>query len=204
VKGKSLAASLEWIEPEQNPWGIRILDCRPMTLTSTLITETREVADTFARPTDGTDHIGHAPVNASRLDCDLIYPFNGESRDGPLFFADVMEDKWDIYLYDGHVYFVRSWTRELHLRAKIELALPQARIPWIEAVKTAAYEPASFAIRAVDFLMKSHLYRVEVPHPAPDRFATDPTAIAGFSMTMFGRWASFATLEETLGVHAHP
>src|SRR5438445_5307198 len=46
-------------------------------------------------------HKGLSPANSSRLACDLRFPFNGESYDGPLFLADVMEDKWDIYLYDG-------------------------------------------------------------------------------------------------------
>ena len=34
--------------------------------------------------------------------------------------AQRMEDRWDIYLYDGNLYFARSWTGELGHRARVE------------------------------------------------------------------------------------
>jgi hypothetical protein len=144
--------------------------------------------------------MGLSPANASRLECDLHFPFNSESYDGPLFLADVMEDKWDIYLYDGHLYFARSWSGNLLFRAKIRLGGRDARIPWVEAELRGDYEDPIFAISVVDFLMKSHLYGREVPHPIPHGYSDNPLTIARFSMEVFGRWASYAKLGDTTGV----
>lgn len=202
VEGQALADALRWVEPQQNPWRLRILDCRPLTLTSTSTTKDPRLAESFAdlRRSDGSQHKGLSPPNALRLDCDLHFPFNGKSYDGPLFLADVMEDKWDIYLYDGHLYFARSWSGKLSLRAKISLTASDARIPWIEAELQDDYEDPIFATSTVDFLMKSHLYRREVPHPVPKGYSDDPEKIASFSMNVFGRWASFATIGDTTGI----
>jgi hypothetical protein len=202
VKGQSLADALHWVEPEQNAWRLRILDCRPLTLTSTSVTNDPRIVESFAnlRQSDGSQHKGLSPANASRLDGDLHFPFNGESLDGPLFLADVMEDKWDIYLYGGHLYFARSWSGDLKLRAKIDLVAPDARITWVEAELRDEYEDPTFVISAVDFLMKSHLYGREVPHPIPEGFSGSPEAIAGLSMSLFGRWASFARLGDTTSI----
>jgi hypothetical protein len=199
VAGEPLSVALKWVEPDQNPWRLRVLDCRPLTLTSTLITGDPRVADRFARlrESDGTEHKGLSPASASRIECDLHYPFNGQSYDGPLFLADVMEDKWDIYLYNGCLYFARSWSGDLRFRAKIEFAVPDASIPWVEAELSDDFEDPGFVVRTVDFLMKSHLYGTEVPHPISAGFSDNPETVARFSMTMFGRWASFATFEDT-------
>jgi hypothetical protein len=202
VEGQKLADALRWLEPEQNPWGLRLLDCRPLTLTSTSTTDDPRTARSFAnfRLSRGSQHKGLSPANSSRLECDLRFPFNGESDDGPLFLADVMEDKWDIYLYDDHLYFARSWSGELRLRAKIDFAAPEARIPWVEADLRGELGDPIFVISTVDFLMKSHLYRSETPHPIPQGHSDDPQKIAAFSMNVFGRWASFAKLGDTTGI----
>jgi hypothetical protein len=202
VKGETLAEALRWLEPQQNAWGLRLLDCRPLTVTSTSLTNDRRIAESFAklRYSDGRQHMGVSPANAARLDSDLLFPFNGESLDGPLFLADVMEDKWDIYLYDEHLYFARSWSGDLPLRAKIEFAAPVARIPWVEAELRGDYEDPVFVISTVDFLMKTHVHGTEVPHPVPEGFSDDPETIARFSMTLFGRWASFAKIGDTTGI----
>jgi hypothetical protein len=199
VKGEPLSVALRWAEPQQNEWRLRILDCRPLTLTSTLITNDPRMAERFAylRESDGRQHKGSSPANASRIECDLRYPFNGESYDGPLFVADVMEDKWDIYRYNGCLYFARSWSGELRFRAKIEFAVQAASIPWIEAELSDDFEDPGFVVRTVDFLMKSHLYGMEVPHPISPGFSENPEKVARFSLTMFGRWASFATFADT-------
>jgi hypothetical protein len=63
----------------------------------------------------------------------LSYPFNGESKDGPLFVAQQMEDKWDIYLYESNLYFARSWTGDLVLRAAIVFKEKVAAITEVEA-----------------------------------------------------------------------
>src|SRR5437667_10541486 len=107
-------SQLAWLGPEQNPFGLRVLDLRPFSTTMISATADPSIATRFGqlRTASGEEHRGRHPEDAVVTPCNLTYPFNGESRDGPLFKAQQMEDKWDIYLHDGHLYFARSWTRE--------------------------------------------------------------------------------------------
>jgi hypothetical protein len=100
----------------------------------------------------------------------LTYPFGGEARDGPLYVAQRMEDKWDIYLYDGYLYFARSWTGELAYRARIEFQERAAVVTGIDVSRTRLMNEPPLAIRTVDFLIKTHLHRREAPHPLPEWF----------------------------------
>lgn len=108
-----------------------------------------------------------------------------------------MEDKWDIYLYDGHLYFARSWTGELTFRAKIEFKERQAIITNVQAGRAKVMDDPALAVRMVDFLVKSHLHRKEAPHPLPRGFPTDNKTIALCSFSEYGRWAYYASAEDT-------
>src|SRR5438132_3400152 len=103
-------------------------------------------------------------------------------------------------IYMTGLYFARSWTGELWLRAKIDFSALDARIPWVEAKLDGDYADPIFVISVVYFLLKSHLYRRELPHPVPEEYSDNPETIANFSMNAFGRWASFASLGDTTGV----
>ena len=87
----------------------------------------------------------------------------GQSRDGPLFVARQMEDKWDIYLYDGHLYFARSWTGELVFRAVIEFAAPQAVLTTVEANRALGVQSEQpFHERSSGSLVRNEPEQVEV------------------------------------------
>jgi hypothetical protein len=130
----------------------------------------------------------------------FAYPFNGESRDGPLFVAQQMEDKWDIYLCDGHLYFSRSWMGELVFRATIEFKEKEAVITEVEASRAKVMDDPGLGVRVVDFLMKTHLYRKEAPHPFPQDFPEDKKALALYSFSEYGRWAYSGSFEDTIKV----
>jgi len=108
-----------------------------------------------------------------------------------------MEDKWDIYLWDGYLYFARSWTDELIFRAKVNLSDRGMKIPAVDARSQIVKGDRSLAVRQVDFLVKSHLFKQEVPHTLPLDLPDDPQQIAMYSFQLFGRWASYATYEDT-------
>ena len=108
-----------------------------------------------------------------------------------------MEDKWDIYQFEGHLYFARSWQGKLVFRAKIDLNKEELNLIWVEADLKSADGDTALVVRQVDFLIKSHLYRRETPHPIPANFPAQADEIAAYSMSQFGRWASFATYEDT-------
>lgn len=190
---------LAWIEEGQSPYGVRILDCRSVSRSLLSMTKDASVAQRFAelRSSQGHSHRGRVPANAVQIGCDLRYPHDGEVKDGPVFIAEVMEDKWDIYLYDGYLYFARSWTGDLFCRAKIDFSGEKAVISSVEANPEMVGGDTALAVGQVDFLVKSHIYQREVPHPIPSDLRDDPKVIALFSFSQYGRWASFATYEDT-------
>jgi len=190
---------LAWIEAEQSPYPMRVLDCRSVCRSMVSTTKDQSVAMRFAelRQSTGERHRGKAPANVMVLECDLRYPHQGEARDGPLFVAEVMEDKWDIFLLDGHLYFARSWTGDLVFRAKVAFEGEEVVISRVEANSKTIAGDGALAVRQVDFLVKSHLFMREVPHPLPAGFPDNPEQIALYSFAQYGRWGSFATYEDT-------
>jgi hypothetical protein len=198
--GQAVSDLLRWIEAEDNPFGMRVLDCRPLSLTTVSVTSKPEIASRFAdlRRSTGKEYVGAAPPSSSRSECNLIYPAALEIKEGPLFKAMRFEDKWDIFLYDDLLYFSRSWTGILQFRARLEFSEKLVRLIWIESAQGERHaEPTSQAAKDVDFLIKSHLYRLEGPHSLPADVPDDPSIIAGFSISRYGRWASFATYDDT-------
>ena len=109
-----------------------------------------------------------------------------------------MEDKWDIYFHEDHLYFARSWTGNLIYRADCKVVGHYLIVSSILAMDEFTFKDDRYAVRAVDFLIKSHLLRMEVPHPLPAIGTDDVRQIVMFSFSEFGRWASFATFEETI------
>jgi hypothetical protein len=195
-------SQLSWLGPDQNPFGLRVLDCRPFSTTMISVTKDPNIAARFSqlRKASGEEHRGQHPEDAVAARCDLVYPFNGESRDGPLFVAQQMEDKWDIYLYDGHLYFTRSWTGEFVFRATIEFKEKEAVITQVEASRPKVMDDPIFSVRIVDFLMKTHLFRKEAPHPFPQGLPEDKKALALYSFSEYGRWAYYGSFEDTTKV----
>jgi hypothetical protein len=192
-------SQLAWLGPDENPFHIRVLDCRPFSTAMISTTQDPSIAARFGqlRSASGEEHRGRHPEDAVVARCELSYPLNSESRDGPLFLAQQMEDKWDIYLYDGHLYFARSWTGDLVFRAAFECKEKEAVITAVEASRAQVMGDAALAVRAVDFLVKTHLCRQEAPHPFPQGFPEDKKALAVYSFSGYGRWAFYGSFEDT-------
>ena len=55
-----------------------------------------------------------------------------------------------------------------------------------------------YAIRQVDYLIKSHLYGLRVPHPLPSGLSRNPQVVAALSFSLYGNMCSFGTFEDTL------
>ena len=195
----SIFEKLTWLDEESNPFGVRCLDCRIFSRSMVATTQDPTVATRFSelRKSMGEQHVGKLPSNPYTVQCRLTYPHNGQSKDGPLFIAENMEDKWDIYLYNGYLYFARSWTGDLVFRAKINFNESQAVITTIDSNAQVTSQNPLHIAQQVDFLVKSHLYKQEVPHPLPADLPNEIQAIALYSFSQYGRWASFATYADT-------
>lgn len=187
-----------WIPADESEFGIEVFDCAPFCQSMMSTTSNPDIAASFSglRASMGEDYRGQLPSNPLAIACQLSYPFSGEANDGPLFKAKEMEDKWDIYLYDSCLYFVRSWTGQLNYQATIRFDDGEARVSTVTVDSEGNPDPR-FTIATVDFLIKTYIYGQQVPHPLPPQLPRDAQSVTLFSFSQFGRWARFGTYEDT-------
>jgi len=192
-------STVRWVSASDNPLGVDLLDCRSFSQSMLAVTKDPKIAESYAtlRGSSGEHYRGRTPEDSKTCDCDLRYPHQGDTRDGPIFKAEVMEDKWDIYLYDGDLYFARSWTGELEYRAKIVIREDGAHVIAVTARAALDEADPSYSVAVVDYLIRSHLYRLPVPHPLPESIGKDPRQLALFSFSRYGRHGRFGTFADT-------
>jgi hypothetical protein len=197
---ESESHSAHWLKPEENSFGIELLDCRRVALGMISMTSDPKIAARFLelRSSRGEELRGMKPSHARTIACNLIYPHEGMPSDGPHYKAQKMEDKWDIYLYDGHLYFVRSWSGKLTYRAEVEFNGKMATVTTVDAIQQD--ENDELVVRTVDYLVKSHLYCLEVPHPLPTGAQKGVEWLAMYSFSQFGRRGLYGTFADTLGI----
>jgi len=194
-----LVPELNWIPREESPFKLRVLDVRSFTLSMVASPADRKLAERFIelRTSNGRQYAGKRPDDAMHIDCQLRYPHGGPTRDGPLVMAKEMEDKWDVFLFDNELYFTRSWTGVLAYKARIDFLDTNAIVSSIDAVSQNVRGGSWLGICAVDFLVKSLLYRRLAPHAVPPAIPNDEMGIAAFSFQEYGRWAAYASFEDT-------
>lgn len=189
----------QWLSKNDpcNPFSLDGFDCHSYVRSLLSTTLNRDVALSFGslRYSDGQSVRGSRPENAIEIPCMLSYEHGGEASEGILFKSAVMEEKWDIYLYGGCVYFCRSWTGLIAFVAEITPVEKSLQVSRIWAADS--YEQA-LAIQQVDFLIKSHIYKRQVPHPLPSDLQREPNAVATYSFAQYGRLCSFGSFESTL------
>ncbi len=198
-KQREGTASLEWLEPGTgNPFGIRVLDVRPLTQTMLSTTKNPDIAASFARlrQSDGSDLTAFSVDEFVSISTELHVPLPAPPADGPLFKAQAMEDKWDIYSFDSSLYFARSWTGELVHKALYRFCDGELIVTSIESAPDHSHQ----ADQVVLFLLVSHVLGRPFPNPILDFFRGDPQQIAMYSYSAFGRHALFATEDDVTKV----
>jgi hypothetical protein len=192
---------LRWLEPDETPFGVRCLDLRPLSRSYTSMTSDLDIVIRFneLRASAGVEHRGAVPESAILVACDLRYPHVRAFDEGPVFKAMEMEDKWDIYFFQDHLYFARSWTGALIFRASITFTGEEAVVDSIQADDEFSMDSEPLTRRMVDFLIKSHILGLEVPLPLPPGFSEDPRKIFAFAFNQYGRRASFAVFDDLTG-----
>ncbi|MEO5988311.1 MAG: hypothetical protein ABIU54_04290 [Candidatus Eisenbacteria bacterium] len=193
-RGEDPFERLEWLEADANPFGVRALDCQPMANAMPAMQEPAAAARFVElRGLDGARLRDQHPEEPTHIACALQWPFPRPATDGVLFRAEVMEDRWDVFLIEGWFYFVRSWSGQLVYRASVRFEPGRAIARVIEAPSEAVREDAAFCVREVDYLLKSHVLDAMVPHPLPAAMPNNPKQIALFSFSRHGRRGCFAT-----------
>jgi hypothetical protein len=190
---------VQWVAAADNPFGVELLDCSSFARSMIATTGDPAIADLYARlrKSMGDQYRGCVPETSASCECDVRYPHKGATRDGPLFKAVAMEDKWDIYLYDGALYFARSWSGELEYVARITFCEDGAHVIAVSARKALVDSDPLYPIAAVDYLIRSHLYRMPVPHPLPKALGREPRQLALFSFSQYGRYGLYGTFADT-------
>ena len=195
---------MKWIEANDNPYKLRVFDCREYAVNSISTTQNEEIAKSFSstRQSDGKEYIGKFPHNGAKVEVDLnfytkIFPgFENGIADGVLFKAKSMEEKWDIYKYANFIFYVRSWTGEIIYFSnyidtdtgfKVDLIV-------LDDSKIDDSNP-QFEFLVVEYLIHSHILNLTVPHPIPKTLKDDPESISAYSFSMFGNRGYFATYD---------
>jgi hypothetical protein len=187
---------LLWIPPERNPFGILLLDVRPLTQTAASWTKDPSIVEQYGaqRENNGLSLVVTAIDDAEVIECGLSFDLPRPTDEGPVFKAQCMEDKWDIYNYAGNLLFARSWTGQLIFRALIAPDADNLVITAIQSHKDYAQQAAQH----VAFLVMSHLEGIPFPHMLPAVIPDDPSEMALASFHLFGRRALYATHEDIL------
>jgi hypothetical protein len=187
----------------ENAFGVDVWDCRAFTHNMVSTTGSAEIARRYVelRSSQGDEYRGQTPTNAHLITCNFTYPSSQRPSDGTLFKSKQMEDKWDIYLLDERLYFVRSWTGELTFTAQVRHELGALHLTALAAEE---HQDPAFAPQVVDYLVKTHVLRHEVPHPLPPHLPPTARNIALFSFSSFGRRCSFGTYADTITMQTSP
>jgi len=193
--GGKPAPDIRWVEAADNPWGVRLLDVRPVTLTMLSTSGDPQCASnavSFGQE-DGTTFIGEAPPVARVVEANLRFPIDRLLADGVLFAPREMEHKWALFFHRGEIICVRSWLRRVHAVARVEQRQDHLAITQVRGTFGAEDEEPALTTRTLDYLLRSHALDTAYPAPIPAGMENDPKAAAMWCMSMFGNRASFAT-----------
>lgn len=191
-------AAIRWLAPSENRWGLEVLDCTQYANTMMSFTGDVEIAKKYQnlRRSTGEELPSQVFNPTLSIPCDLAYKIRRRAPDGPIFKSQVMEVKWDIYLYNDQLYFCRSWGGELFYRATAECEPPTLRVLLVE---TSQRIDEKNAVRNLDFLMKSHALQAKALHPLSESMGRDTQKLAQFSFAAYGCRGLYGTFEETIG-----
>ncbi|MEO3402978.1 hypothetical protein AAFN85_03690 [Mucilaginibacter sp. CAU 1740] len=199
--------NFKWYDPgDGNPLNKRILDIRPYTQYMISTTNDWKTAERFItnRKITGEEYKGFEFKGAISVNAQLTYPHNGKRLEGICYKASEMEDKWDIYIWDDIIYFVRSWTSVVAYKAFVNYSDDKLIIHKVEFETRDDNESESLiAINNVHFLISTLAGKTVMPHTIPGHLKTYEE-IARYSFSLFGRNCWYATYEDILDTTITP
>ena len=197
---EAIFSSARWASHAAGEKSIKVCECMQSAMGMLALTADQKVARAFVehRQDDGEAYRDKLPADANELAVSHTYKELEPPPDGPVFKAIQMEDKWDIYYLHGAFQFVRSWTGDLVITAEVRI---EDKDMHIEKIHTGQTDDPEFALKVVDYLLKSHCLDMIVPHPLPDAVKDLPSDIAKYSFAQHGRRGWMATRDDTLGIY---
>jgi hypothetical protein len=188
-------AEVPWIEASENPWGVRLLDVRPVTHTMTSASQDPSCAKNAISfgGDDGTSFIGQAPRGNQTVELGLRFPIDRVLADGVLFAPRQMEHKWALFVHERRLIFVRSWTRTVYAIAEVTHYPDHVVLTTLHGTLLGDGESSELSARVADYLVYSHALGVAYPAPLPAGMSQSPKNAALWCMSSYGNRASFAT-----------
>ena len=186
---------IQWVEITDKPWGTRVLDLRPVTLSMTATSGDPQCAANALsfRNEDGTAFIGQEPAVARIIEAHLQFQKEKFLADGVLFNPSQMEHKWAIFYHQHQMMFVQSWRREVRVIAYVEEHETHIVLTSVQGTFCEEDEDPSLTLRVLDFLIKSHARGIDFPAPLSPGMERDSSKAAMWCFSMFGNMAQFAT-----------
>ncbi|MDO9019036.1 MAG: ankyrin repeat domain-containing protein [Deltaproteobacteria bacterium] len=187
-----------WIEAADNPFGVRVLDVRPVTLGTLSYTSDQKMAENAVSygGEDGRSFAADRPASSRVVGASLRFRAPDGVHDGALFIPREMEDKWAMFVQDATLILVRGWRREVFVRARITRDGDDVLIGPLEGCITSEEEGDEYTRRAVDFIVRT--YGLSLPCAAPLLPGADRTGreLALECMSVFGCHAHYASWDE--------
>lgn len=200
---ESYSAQARWVEFEFEGITLKLLDCRASALSRLSFSDDRRIAERFLqlRSDDGSRLIGQHPQDGRVFTADYLFPIGAELPNGPLFLARQMEDKFDVYHHDGALFFTRSWTGDLQIKAEISVEEDGIRIGQVECGKE-HFVDDDYCLQVLEYLLKSHCLNMVSPHPLSERLrGVSDEDLVHISFNVFGRRGWYGCFESTLGIY---
>ncbi|SEW46138.1 Ankyrin repeat-containing protein [Chitinophaga sp. YR573] len=194
---------LPWIEASENPWGVRLLDLRPISQKMLSTSSDPQMATNAVSygSDDGTSFIGQEPVDKTTIETNITIPIDGYLAPGVLFIPNVMEHKWAIYFHGNNILFIRSWLRKVFVIAQTVQHNNQLIIERVQGKFTEVEEPV-FTIAMLKFILISHAINKIVPAPLPADLISSTRAAGMWAFSCYGKMAHIGIFDETFEINA--
>ena len=189
------STDISWVEAADSPWGVRMLDVRPVTQTMLSTSSDPQCAANALsfEQDDGTGFIGKEPPVTRSVAANLRFPIDRLLAEGVLFFPREMEQKWALFYHRREIICVRSWLRQVQAIARVEEYQDHVDVTAVRGTLGAEDEDPELTVRLLDYLLRSHALDTVYPTPLPVGMEKEPRAAAMWCMSMFGNRALFAT-----------
>ena len=187
--------AINWVEAADSPWGVRMLDVRPVTQTMLWGSSDPQCAANAVsfRQDDGTGFIGKEPPVTRTVVANLRFPIDRLLAEGVLFPPLEMDHKWALFYHRREIICVRSWLRQVQAIARVEEYQDHVDVTSVRGTLGAEDEDPELTVRLLDYLLRSHALDTVYPTPLPVGMEKEPRAAAMWCMSMFGNRAFFAT-----------
>lgn len=197
--GEVVKTEARWVSADECPFGVEALDCRAFSQAMLSTTRDPDVTRRFMdlRGSRGDQHQDRFPPKSARHECELTYPPLPAGDGAVLWRATAMEEKWDFYRFGDTVQVARSWTDDLIFTLTIDTSEGDRTTVREVAVDRRIAEAPDYAVAIADYLLKSHVFGREMPHPLPPEGTRHPGELAIFSFSQYGRRAAWGAFADT-------